>query len=313
MAFRAAAPSANLSVQVVQSDGQGRATLGLLTDLPGTFIGTGFNLVARPTKPPVAEALPYFLELNGTHETLSFHLVGDDIPDRGFLQDDIELQALRYFQDISDCETNTRLHIESGFWLHVPATTNPQAPESYVRQATIPHGVALNAQTTFFDTVHSPPQFAPVDSTPFTGTIPDLNSSPETPIPRDSYLLPYTSTTPLPTRCLPPGLDTVATIKNPVLILKEAANIIGQNIIKTDILQISTIPNGGLVNIPFLAPNANAVRMDAIFWIETIQAAGKDSIQLQYVQRVILDFQGVHWPHISVATLVKQPAAPLLS
>jgi hypothetical protein len=31
----------------------------------------------------------------------------------------------------------------------------------------------------------------------------------------------------------------------------------------------------------------------------------REFLQLQYVQRVILDFDGVHWPHFSVATLVK--------
>jgi hypothetical protein len=46
--------------------------------------------------------------------------------------------------------------------------------------------------------------------------------------------------------------------------------------------------------------------MDAIFWIETVQRPdGRKFLQLQYVQRVILDFIGIHWPHISVATLVK--------
>jgi hypothetical protein len=28
-------------------------------------------------------------------------------------------------------------------------------------------------------------------------------------------------------------------------------------------------------------------------------------MQLQYVQRVILDFDNTHWPHFSVATLAK--------
>jgi hypothetical protein len=53
--------------------------------------------------------------------------------------------------------------------------------------------------------------------------------------------------------------------------------------------------------------------MDAIFWIETVQPTNGDPfLQLQYVQRVILDFPPkpdapiIHWPHISVATLVKQ-------
>jgi hypothetical protein len=53
--------------------------------------------------------------------------------------------------------------------------------------------------------------------------------------------------------------------------------------------------------------------MDAIFWIETVQPTNCDAfLQLQYVQRVILDCPpvpngaNIHWPHIFVATLVKQ-------
>jgi hypothetical protein len=118
--------------------------------------------------------------------------------------------------------------------------------------------------------------------------------------------------TPLPTECLPAGLDAVQTIKNPALVLQAA--IAGQNITETVVIQISTTPVGGIVNIPFVVQNANATRLDAIFWIEKVlnPAAGPDPfIQLQYVQRVILDFppaigaQTISWPHISVATLVK--------
>jgi hypothetical protein len=72
------------------------------------------------------------------------------------------------------------------------------------------------------------------------------------------------------------------------------------------------LQNGGIVNIPFLTQNANAAQMDAIFWIERVRNPTKNSkapnpeyMQVQYVQRVILDFAGVHWPHISVATLAK--------
>ena len=40
--------------------------LGLLGDLPGTFIGTGFNLIARPDK---QNNNPFFLELNATRRS----------------------------------------------------------------------------------------------------------------------------------------------------------------------------------------------------------------------------------------------------
>ena len=47
--------------------------------------------------------------------------------------------------------------------------------------------------------------------------------------------------------------------------------------------------------------------MSAIFWVEKVEdATGNVFMQLQYTQTVILDFIGIKWPHISVATLVKQ-------
>jgi hypothetical protein len=36
------------------------------------------------------------------------------------------------------------------------------------------------------------------------------------------------------------------------------------------------------------------------------QTDGSEFLQLQYTQTVILNFLNIDWPHISVATLVKQ-------
>jgi hypothetical protein len=287
-----------------------QSNLGLLGDLPGTFIGTGFNLIARPDK---QNNNPFFLELNATQEILEFTNIGGDIPNRGSIQSDLILHGVRYLQRVADCTTHTAIHLEPGLWLHLPSTSapDPVTQETYVRQATIPHGDSVLAQSTFFTTVNGGPQIAPVDSTPFTGNIPDLNSPAANPVTNANYLRPYT-VTPLPTECLPAGLDAVQTIKNPALVLQAA--IAGQNITETVVIQISTTPVGGIVNIPFVVQNANATRLDAIFWIEKVlnPAAGPDPfIQLQYVQRVILDFPPaigaptISWPHISVATLVK--------
>jgi len=287
-----------------------QGNLGLLGDLPGTFIGTGFNLIARPDK---QNNNPFFLELNATQEILEFTNIGGDIPNRGSIQSDLILHGVRYLQRVADCTTHTAIHLEPGLWLHLPSTSapDPVTQETYVRQTTIPHGDSVLAQSTFFTTLNGGPQIAPVDSTPFTGQIPDLNSPPANPVTNASYLRPYTAT-PLPTECLPAGLDPVQTIKNPALVLQAA--IAGRNIKETVVIQISTAPVGGIVNIPFVVQNANATRLDAIFWIEKVldPAAGPDPfIQLQYVQRVILDFPPaigapiISWPHISVATLVK--------
>ncbi len=64
---------------------------------------------------------------------------------------------------------------------------------------------------------------------------------------------------------------------------------------------------GSLANVgsPAAGPNANAVRMTATFWVEKIKGTdGKIFKQLQYIQRVLLNFSGLSWPHISVATMV---------
>jgi len=94
------------------------------------------------------------------------------------------------------------------------------------------------------------------------------------------------------------------------------AAIANQTFVSTDVIQISTTLPGGMVNVPFVKADANAVQMDAIFWIETVakdpeinrnnEDPKSQFYQLQYVQRVILDFDNVHWPHISAATLIKE-------
>jgi hypothetical protein len=45
------------------------------------------------------------------------------------------------------------------------------------------------------------------------------------------------------------------------------------------------------------------VQVDATFWIQTL---ADSSLQLQYTQRVLLNFNGLSWPHVTVATLKKQ-------
>jgi hypothetical protein len=56
-----------------------------------------------------------------------------------------------------------------------------------------------------------------------------------------------------------------------------------------------------------LATNAAANSLAANYWIETVMNRdGTRFLQLQYSQTVILDFFGLNWPHITVATLVKQ-------
>jgi hypothetical protein len=282
-----------------------QSALGLLGNLPGTWVGNGFNLIARPDR---NHGRPFLLELNVTVETLEFTAIGGSIPNRGSLQDDVTLHAVHYFQRVTNSLDNGALHLEPGLWLHVPATTAPRGKESYVRQASIPHGDSVLAQSTFFTTLLRAPDIQPVDSTPFRGAVPDLHgtsASPITDVSDPGYLDAY-KMTPLPVDFLPPALNAAAVVKNPTLVLLAA--LTGQLIVQTNVISVSTTPVGGIVNIPFVTTNADAVRLDAVFWIEIVKGPGKQTefLQLQYLQRVILDFSGIHWPHISVATLVKQ-------
>ncbi len=285
--------------------------LGPLSELPGTWMGTGFNLIARPD---FQNQKPFFLEINGTIEDLEFTLIGGGIPNRGSEQNDINLHGLHYLQKVADCVTHGALHIETGMWVNIPATTDPKAPASVVRQSTIPHGDSLLAQSTFIKQVAGGPVINAVDAFPFTdATIPDLNTPAKDIITSPAYIGPYLNS-PLPACSLPPGLNAAATIRNPSLVLLAA--IKDQKITNTTVIQVSTVAaqgSTGILNIPFVVRNANAARMDAIFWIETVQPTDGDPfLQLQYVQRVVLDFPPkpgapiIHWPHISVATLVKQ-------
>jgi hypothetical protein len=175
----------------------------------------------------------------------------------------------------------------------------PDLPETVVRQGTIPHGNSLLALGRPV-TMSSGPQIGAVDSTP-------IRNPPDSTLFGPDYLVAEFTNPPLPPGLQPPF------VKNLNLALQEA--ILGQEIIKTVVLQISTAAPaggpatqvGGIVNMPFDISNANATRLDATFWIETVQnPRGSNFLQLQYTQTVILHFLEVDWPHISVATLTKQ-------
>lgn len=288
-ARRAAPPLAQLISQ---------RELGPLSELAGTWVGDGFSLISLPDfdhRPPSTGPQAFRLKLSTTRETIQFTPIGGPVPNRGSITDlgvgsgqpDIQLHGLTYLQRVSDAVTNEALHIEPGIWLNVPATTLlPVQDSTVVRLGTIPHGDSLLAQGHALH-VDGGPVIGNVDSTPSgPGILPGY---------LDQFLNPP----------LPPGFK-LPFVKNPNLALQEA--IQGQHISNTVVLITSTSPSGGIVNIPFVVQNANVTRLDAVFWIETVQQPdGSGSfMQLQYTQTVILNFLGINWPHIAVATLVKQ-------
>jgi len=280
-----------------------------IDQLVGTWKGRGFNQIWRPFH----GTQDRFLELNETTETLQFDLIPGDIPNRGLLQADMNLHGIRYLQQVQDAHVlgpngkPAGIHIEPGLWLTVPDTTNPQNPKTVARLANIPHGTSLVAQGSALAVLNGAPNFAPASITPFT------IAPPHTPI-----NFPETNLG-VPTQFRTPPADipnvTQAMVNNPNVVL--AQGTAGKNITSTTTLKISTVPlnppatGGGTSNIAFLqgtagGPNALAAEMDAIFWIETIKEPnGAIRQQLQYSQTVLLNFNGLSWPHVSVATLEK--------
>ncbi len=297
-------------------------TLGDIAALPGTWVGTGFNLIevpnmnqAKPGPPPAAK---FRVILNSTSETLVFSPIKGDIINRGNAQGDISYLGMHYLQQVSDVNLpagNDGIHLETGLFLNVAPTVDPAEGPTIARLGSIPHGDSILAQGTPF-VLDGPPVIKPVDSTPF--TIVDGKRVNDT---SDAYLALLKTAVP------PPGIPQEA-ILNPNIILSNA--IKGQKIIKTVVIPLDANPidgvsnpsastAGGITNIPFVNVNANANSISAIFWIETVQNEdGSTFLQLQYTQTVILDFPvfgappaspltQIKWPHISVATLLLQP------
>lgn len=343
--------------------------LGPLSAFVGDFVGNGFNTIFRPDSAATPTKLPNpvpppppphdnVLELNLTSETLSFSKSLGSVPNRGTgSQPDAFLNGVPYLQTINDTTIHgetVAIHFEPGIWIHVPATTVPQLGETVTRMASIPHGTTIDAQGVVDPAKPGPPTIAPVDITP-------IANATGKPVRFPSQTATDPNTLRIPQDLGPfiaRGTITQAMLDDPNSLLR--AHISKQSIQSTTSIFISTAPpppvglfGGGTDNIAFLlgqpaatAPNAQATKMTAVFWIETVQETiwvpplrvgqqfavrGQPSVpgqrvatfsgiapfdiemprqikvtftQIQYTQTVLLNFNGLTWPHVSVNTLV---------
>jgi len=249
-----------------------------------------------------------------------FSRIDGPIPNRGLAMSDINMFGVTYLQQINEANQPTQgLHIEPGIWANVPQTSDPAEPPTVVRMASIPHGTVINAQG-IWQVLAGGPQH-----------IPDNNILPfffGQPAPANADFHNVALTFPeldlsIPTqfRFKSPGV-TQDMVKNPNSVLQAAlqASLQGTSMKSRTFLHISTTNNpvqggGGTANTAFLASshnpgggNARAAHVEATFWIETIAGTSghPDVHQLQYTQLVMLDFNGIHWPHVTVGTLQKQ-------
>jgi hypothetical protein len=312
--------------------------LGPLENFSGTFVGTGFNVIFRPqstqtptfnkTEVPVVPGDPprdNVLQLNLTKETLSFSRKEDleNVPNRGMVQGDIFFAGVSYMQfiqDVTGLDPNNPepgIHLEPGLWMFVGETTNPAEGPTLMRMGSIPHGTTILAQGPS-STKDGPPDIPKVSITP---TINPPRKTPTMNSPGEPFRFPSQDAKNSATDRLPQDLSsfikagtiTQELLDNPNSLLEK--HIASQKIISTTTIDISTDPasplfGGGADNMAFLLgdkgakhPNAETLGMKATFWIETVEDNGVPSTQIQYSQQVFLNFNGLTWPHVSVASL----------
>ena len=218
------------------------------------------------------------------------------------------MTGLTYFQQVSDVSTGLTLHIEPGIWAVVPATSSPQVDQTVIRMASIPHETAILAQGKASH-ANGPFSIPKADLLPFPIGVPSsaINSFKELDLSQQSEF-----------RTPPEEMNgiTQEMVNDPNSVLSPA--IQGQEMISVTTLEVSTlptpVPGGGAANTAFLLgeppqvaptnPNAFAAQCTAIFWIECIKGT-PNVLQLQYSQTVLLNFNGLSWPHISVGTVKK--------
>jgi hypothetical protein len=275
--------------------------LGPIAGLAGSWSGQGFNAIWRPHR----GTSDHFLELNVTNDQIDLTVINGQIPNRGLLTAQIFLRGLTYLQQISDANVEVNgapagLHIEPGLWVNVPATADPHEPTTIGRLASIPHGTTILIQGTA-TTAAGGPSIGAASLTPFSiGNRKQTVDFPEQHLNQTTQF-----------RTSGVGLTgiTQAMLDNPNSVLTKNP----PKVTSTTTLHVSTtagtIVGGGTANTAFLVgtkdgPNADAAHVAATFWLQTLDGDTEPK-RLQYTQEVLLNFAGLSWPHITVATLTK--------
>jgi hypothetical protein len=265
---------------------------GNLTGLAGTWTGAnGFNMIAVPNQKG-----EFSLLVASYAETLVVNKVPATTPNRGY--NVIEnIPTLQYSTTISETPHGSLMHVECGFWELSDPTLN--GGFDIFRIASIPHGNAVEMMGNS-SVIEGAPTIDPTLNGVPTGDLPSLPGY------KDPYGPPFIYSNFSPET---PNQTLIDYLTNQQ---KE-----GLTVTQTVILQVSTQNLGGMSNIASLQPNASQknvipTQCDATFWLETLQdAKGNTFQQLQYSQRILLDFpvqsdapgQTIIWPHINVNTL----------
>lgn len=260
-------------------------------------MGHGFNLIWRPHHGAPDD---HFLQLNLTGEHTGFHAIGAPVPNRGLVQADISLSGVRYLQQIHDDsgfpppEGGGALHLEPGVLAEGAADGNRRSGQTITRLSSIPHGNAVLAQGPA-RTSPGAPRIPKSSTTPFgigdpTNLVPlhDLRPVGHQPVAHQAA--------PCGHHPAAGGRPQLAAVRCPGP--PEAAehnDADGEHSHVPGRAQQHRVPQaqrrGRRPDRDVLDPDGPG-------------ADGRSFRQLQYSQRLLLNFNGLSWPHVSVASLV---------
>jgi hypothetical protein len=262
----------------------------------GTTSPTGYNLIYVPTPTGVV------LKIQRIREELKFlyqqGLFG--VPVNRGDKETITVKPIVYDQyaadnDVSEMAGNNLatgagvLHQEAGMFLQ-------NSDGTVQRLGTLPHGIAFNMQGTAVDSVGAP-------------VIPAVNTKP--------YIDGQPSASVLTPQASPADAAkiTAAIRTDPSSILRTA--IAQQMVVSTTTIELDThhptIPGGGVTNSQFTAANAAVVRARSTFWAMKVSGWFGPQDLLAYSQEVLLQIDGVIYPHVTVAALSRDPLpAPIV-
>ena len=191
------------------------------------------------------------------------------------------------------------------------------------RLASIPHGNSFLALGTaeYFDGM---PKIPPISGLP-AGRFEDV-LTPEYDFRTDPYLEPFKHYIDNPFMGNVVGVPgfpgfSPADMNQILRFANESLEKQGVEILRTTVLTVdSTRKNAGIRNVPFSVREAEPVSMKSTFWIQELSELdrfGNPRMRLQYSQVVMMDFFRPRedefpgravWPHISIATLEKEPS-----
>jgi hypothetical protein len=253
--------------------------------------------------------------------------------------------------DITNPAKPIGIHFEPGLWMNIPATKDPAEGSTIVRMASIPHGTTLNAQGTFrtfsgppsIPPVSITPNIGPFPSqtasNPRTARIPqdlsrfikdgsitqDILTDPNTVLRNATAHQTIRSTTALGVATSPTsplfggGNDNIAFL----LGNSTATQPNAQTTQTFSFYWIETVEH--TLTVPAWTPGQPPLAIPAqansgpapVFLVTPPTAVTQPrqlkatSTQIQFSQKVVLNFNGILWPHISVATLVPNALIPV--